>query len=138
MPKATEELLSTAIASGEIGAISLDTSIFDRYGDDLQNKVLLGLKQFKGTSIAVLFPDIVVSEVKTHITRRASETTAATLRELRSHRKTWRRKETAEELGASAHLTDDPAEFADQEWRLFVDTIEADTLAASQGHSVLP
>jgi hypothetical protein len=131
VPKPTEEILSAAIAVGELGAITIDTSIFDRYGDDLQNKVLLGLKQFNGTRTRVLFSDIIISEVKAHIARRARETVSAILKELRDHRKVWCRNETVEELGASAHLTGEPNDFADQQWRLFATAVEADVLVAN-------
>ena len=64
MPILTEEELTAAIAAEEIGAITLDTSVFDKYGDDLRNKVLLSLKQFTGTSIKIVFPDLWLSSAR--------------------------------------------------------------------------
>ena len=130
MPTLKEDELAAAIAAGEIGAITLDTSIFDKYDDNLRNTVLLGLKQFVGTRISVVFSDIIVNEVKGHISRRAAKTTAAVVKELNNHRKAWDRTETVEELGASAHLNDPPDNLADRLWSTYVVTIQATTLAA--------
>jgi hypothetical protein len=130
MPTPTEDELAKMIAAGQIGAITVDTSVFDKYRDDLRNKVLLGLKQFVGTSIKVVFSDIVISEVKGHIARRAAETTIAVRKELKNHRQAWGREESLEELGASAHLNDHPDELAERHWRIYSATIQAGTLAA--------
>jgi hypothetical protein len=131
MPEATKELLSAAIGAGELGAISIDTSVIDKYGTDLRNRVLLGLRQFNGTSIAILFSDLIIGEVNSHITKKARETIVAVLKELRGHRKIWGHNESAEELGSGAHLARDPAEFADQQWKLFSDEVEAGTLVSA-------
>jgi hypothetical protein len=131
MPKMTAEELAAAVGAGAIGAITLDTSVFDRYGDDLRNKVLLGLTQFVGTTIKVVFSDIIVSEVQGHIARRAAGTIAAVQRELKNHRQAWGREESLEELGASAHLNDEPDQLAKKQWHAFASAVHASTLAAA-------
>lgn len=130
MPTLADDQVARLISIGEIGAITLDTSVFDQHGDNLRNRVLLSLSQFNGTSTAVLFSDMVVSEVKAHITRKAAETVAAVQKELKEHRKVWGHEESVEQLGSNAHLTHDPSHFADQEWQAFTSAVEAETLEA--------
>ena len=130
MPEPTEDLLSAEIAAGAIGAITLDTNIFDGYGDDLRHKILLSLRQFKGTNIELLFSDIVVTEVKAHIAKQAGDSVAAVLKELKNHRQVWGRVGSTAEMGLSAHLTHDPGEFADEQWRSFAESTQATTLVA--------
>jgi hypothetical protein len=130
MPTLKEDELAAAIAAGETDAITLDTSIFYKYGNNLRNKVLLGLKQFVGTSISVVFSDIIVSEVKGHISSDAAKTTVAVLKELKNHRQAWDHAESVEELGASAHLNDYPDELAERLWSMYVATIQATIIAA--------
>lgn len=130
MTISTDDELAQLISIGEIGAITLDTSVFDQLADNLRHKLLVSLGQFNGTSISVLFSDIVVSEVKAHISRKAAGTIAAVLKELKEHRRVWDHKDTVEELGANAHLTRDPSEFADREWQAFTSAVESETLKA--------
>jgi hypothetical protein len=136
MPTLKDDELTAAIAAGTIGAVTLDTSVFDKYGDNLRGKVLLSLKQFVGTAVAVVFSDIVVSEVKGHISRRATDTAAAVTRELKNHRQAWDRLENLAELGASAHLNDSPVGLAERLWDTYVDAVKATTLVAGDYVSV--
>ena len=128
MQSLTDIELSAMIAAGEIGAITLDTSVFDKYGDELRHRILLGLKQFIGTKVRVVFSDIVAGEVKGHIARRAEETVAAVRKELRNHRQAWCRDESVEELGANAYLNDEPIDLAEKLWGAYVDAVESSTL----------
>ena len=130
MPEPSEEVLSAEIAAGFIGAITLDTNIFDGYGDDLRHKILLSLRQFNGTNIELLFSDVVATEVKAHIAKQAGDSVAAVLKELKNHRQVWRCVESTSELGSSAHLTHDPKEFADEQWRTFAEATQATILVA--------
>jgi hypothetical protein len=128
MPKLTDIELTESIAAGEIGAITLDTSVFDRYGDELRHRILLGLRQFIGTKVRVVFSDIVASEVKGHLAGHAEETVAAVRKELRNHRQAWCRDESVEDLGASAYLNDEPIDLAERLWSAYVTATEATVL----------
>ena len=113
MPVFTEEELKTAIAEHRIGGVSLDTSIFDRYGCNLKSKALRGLDQFRGTRTNVLLSEIVIGEVKSHIVRAAEEAQVKLRAALNDMRKA-RMKEvdiaTVEEL---LEIEQAPQEFAD-------------------------
>src|SRR5580698_7654166 len=125
MPTMTSEELEFAIRCEAIGAVTLDTSIFDQYGDDLRNQALLSLRQFKGTNIAIVFSDIVISEVKTHISRRAAETVVGVLKALKDHRRAWRLDETPEQLGSCASLDGSATELAEGQLAAYIATVEA-------------
>jgi hypothetical protein len=63
MPKLTDEELAAAIGAGEVGAVTLDTSVFDKYGDNLRRGTLRSLEQFRGTNTNVVFSDVIIGEV---------------------------------------------------------------------------
>ena len=130
MPTMTSEELEFAIRCEAIGAVTLDTSIFDQYGDDLRNQALLSLRQFKGTNIAIVFSDIVISEVKTHISRRAAETVVGVLKALKDHRRAWRLDETPEQLGSCASLDGSATELAEGQLAAYIATVEATIISA--------
>lgn len=73
MPILTEEEIKAKIADGSIFAISVDTSVFDRYGCNLDFAVLKKLGQFATGSTRVLLSEIVVNEVKGHVARDAED-----------------------------------------------------------------
>jgi len=73
MPVWTEQQLDAAIAANEIGVITLDTSIFDKFGCNLSYRALRRLDQFKGSGVAVVFPTSSPAKSE-HILRRKRAT----------------------------------------------------------------
>lgn len=73
MPLLAEHELRDAIAEGKVRAVSIDTNIFDRFGCNLKIPILRKLDQFKDTGIYVVLSEIVVREVKKHISRAAEK-----------------------------------------------------------------
>ncbi|KVU14164.1 hypothetical protein WK62_31085 [Burkholderia ubonensis] len=60
------------IPADEIGAIALDTSIFDQYKGRLDSGLLRRVTQFRyGGRVKVLMPDLIRREVLAHLTREA-------------------------------------------------------------------
>ncbi|MGQ2908354.1 MAG: PIN domain-containing protein [Aliihoeflea sp.] len=90
MPSIEEGQLGQLVLSGKIGAISLDTTAFDRYQCNLNVRALRGLSQFKGTGTRFLLSEIVVNEVKSHITAMATQSHAELRIALNKVRKGWR------------------------------------------------
>lgn len=90
MPKLSEEDIRARIADGTIAGITLDTSIFDRYGCNLEFPLLTSLNQFDGGAVQVVFSEIVVSEVNRHIIDFASETYREVKKSVRNHKNRWK------------------------------------------------
>lgn len=74
MPTLNEDDIRARIADGSIVGITLDTSIFDRYGCNLKFPLLTSLDQFNGGAVRVVFSEIIISEVSRHIVDSAGET----------------------------------------------------------------
>ena len=90
MPKLNDDEIKALIADGTIVGITLDTSIFDRYGCNLQFVSLIKLDQFKGGAIGVFFSQIVVSEILNHVARDAEETHVKLRSALKKHKDKWK------------------------------------------------
>ena len=61
MPSVEERQLGELVLAGKFGAISLDTTAFDRYQSNLNVRALRSLSQFKGTGTRFLLSEIVVN-----------------------------------------------------------------------------
>lgn len=61
--------IGVKITSGEITAISLDTSIFEKSHNRFEHAPLAQLKQFRDSSFQLLVSDVVAGEVKSHVIR---------------------------------------------------------------------
>ena len=73
----TVEQIKQEIESGEIKAITLDTSIFDQKQNGLEYGLLRQIEQFNDAITTVAFSDVVLREVESHIKKAASESQAA-------------------------------------------------------------
>ena len=73
MPAFSEELVASLITSARISVISVDTSILQQYGFNLNSPAIQGLKRFSGTSIVSMLSSVVLSEVKDHLRQDAQE-----------------------------------------------------------------
>ncbi len=73
----TQGEIRDAVARGEIAAITLDTSVFDRHQLRLEDALLDRLRQFRGTGVSVVFTDVVLLELNAHIQRDVEKTRKA-------------------------------------------------------------
>jgi hypothetical protein len=71
MPPFDESEIRSHIAEGKIGGLSLDTSIFDQLGRNLNSQPLLGLAQFRRGPTKFVLSEVVVGEMKSHLGRHA-------------------------------------------------------------------
>lgn len=101
MPAFNEDDLKDHIASGRIGAVSLDTSIFDRYDCNLASQALLGMSQFRDSRTQFLLSEVVVSEIKSHILSAATDAQVKLKSALVQFQRRWQR--TVDEI-AMEHL----------------------------------
>ncbi|KFB68174.1 PIN domain-containing protein [Candidatus Accumulibacter vicinus] len=70
------ERLSAArkkVLGGEVTALSIDTCIFDERGNRLNDGVFKHLEQFKGNTFRLVFSEVTIKEVLSHISRDAEE-----------------------------------------------------------------
>ncbi|MFM9859006.1 PIN domain-containing protein [Pseudoxanthobacter sp. M-2] len=68
MPELSQEDIRLAIGRGDIGGVSLDTSIFYKYNLRLTSKGLLSFRQFTGTRTRFVVADTVEFEVRKGLT----------------------------------------------------------------------
>lgn len=73
MPPFDEVIVKKQIVDGKIGALSLDTSIFDKLGRNLNSQPLLSLAQFRHGPTTFVLSEVVVGELKAHLARDASK-----------------------------------------------------------------
>jgi hypothetical protein len=85
----TEEELKRRIEAGEVGAISLDTSIFHRNGLRLETGLLRRLEQFKGSGRRFVLTDIVQRELLKHLHKTASDDEARLRSAARDMAQSW-------------------------------------------------
>jgi rRNA-processing protein FCF1 len=76
MPNVDSNDMQQMVTDGLIGAISLDTSIFDQFACNLDSPSLEALEQFVGSSVQVILTDVVLGEVRSHLAKSATEATA--------------------------------------------------------------
>lgn len=113
MPVWSDDDVRAAIDDGRIGAISLDTTAFDRAGCNLDAKILRSMAQFAGTGVSFLMTDITEGEVLKHLSAFAKESQEKARSALTTFQKLWRTGEDAKKAVESAlDLGGDPADHA--------------------------
>jgi PIN domain len=137
MPPFDEQAVKTAIATDAIGAISVDTSVFDRRRCNLDAQVLQSLGQFRGTRTRVLLSEIVVGEVSGHIERNAEQARAGLKAALGVLRKSWRRPVDNAAVDELLGIRQTSAEFARNSVAQFVSALGIEIVQADGlvGHS---
>jgi hypothetical protein len=72
-----DERINNQILSGEITALTIDTSIFERNSLALENGLLAQLEQFQASEFELVIANTVANEVKRHLKKNASDSTKA-------------------------------------------------------------
>lgn len=85
----SEEEVKQKIADGAIFVITLDTSIFDGYGNRFEKGYLAQLSQFALTPVMFIISDVVEGEVIRHATDSAAEAKAKVLASLKDAGTPW-------------------------------------------------
>ncbi|BCG04738.1 hypothetical protein PPGU19_093060 (plasmid) [Paraburkholderia sp. PGU19] len=68
-----DEAIRQQIEANEIGAIALDTEVFDAKQLTLEVGLLRRVAQFADSEISVLMPDVIAGEIEAHLLQAASE-----------------------------------------------------------------
>lgn len=100
-----DEKINNQILAGEITALTIDTSIFERNSLALESGLLAQLEQFRAGEFELLIANTVANEVKRHLAKNATDATKA-LRTALSHTAKHRALSAAhqEELTALSNL----------------------------------
>lgn len=125
--------IKEAIAAGEIGAITLDTSVFDGNGLRLEAGLLNRIQQFRGSSIQFVLSEIVAKEVVAHLTRGASEAQAQFDTACKGIEKFWLIPRTTLDSTFASLFQAKPAEkFAQERFDTFIETMGGRVISASE------
>lgn len=103
MPNVNVDELKNLISNGEIGAITLDTSIYIHHHYGFEVGILSKLSQFKNTEIRFIVVDIIQHETLSHLIEDAKKNKAETKKNLKDIGNSWgitpqRRQELMDEL----------------------------------------
>lgn len=138
MPTLTDDDIRDRIADGSIFAISVDTSIFDRYGCNLGYAALRKLDQFQGKHIRVLLSEVIEGEVVAHIRSAAAETQRALKTALKKHKLRWAITDQAPAVAAGLALAGTPAAEAQRQMDDFVALLGAEIVSATDLDTIAP
>jgi len=100
-----DEKINDLIHAGEITALTIDTSVFERNSLALESGLLAQLEQFRESEFEFVIANTVASEVKRHLAKNATDATKA-LRTALAHTAKHRALSSAhqEELTALSNL----------------------------------
>ncbi|KDP84216.1 hypothetical protein CF70_021220 [Cupriavidus sp. SK-3] len=132
-----DEQINNQILAGEITALTIDTSIFEKNSLALESGLLAQLEQFRKSEFELVLANTVANEVKRHLAKNATDATKA-LRTALTHTAKHRALSSAhqEELTALSNLAaaDDDARarkrFDDWAQRVGADVIHEDEFAS--------
>lgn len=131
MPHFEPEQIKDLIAKNQFLAVTVDTSIVDKFGCNLDHKVLQALHQFSTGTIKVLVSEIVENEVKAHIARSAETTRKAVKKSLLDHAKRWQITFDSTEMDDKFSLNSDPNDIAKLQFDRFLSTVKGEIVPAS-------
>ncbi len=129
MPALSDAEISALIEAGRIGALALDTNVFEP-GRNLRSPIVRRLAQFAIRPERVLFSDVVANELIRHIAESAEETQRALKKHLRAHNLRWYRTAPHDEH-KTLMLDQNPRSFAEAEFERFCEALGADLLDAA-------
>jgi PIN domain len=131
MPKLDEREIHARIADQTIVGLTLDTSVFHKYGYNLDYSVFTSLRQFKGGSVHVLLSEIVVGEMTNHIASLAEETRNKLKAALRDHRVRWKTAIDTKQILVASTGNMEPIDLAKFQVANFIQEIGVQTIPAS-------
>ena len=133
-----DEKINNRILAGEISALTIDTSIFERNSLALESGLLAQLEQFRESQFELVLANTVANEVKRHLAKNATEATKS-LRVALTHTAKHRALSSAHqdaltELSNLASLHDDAR--ARQRFDDWVERVGADILIEDEFASI--
>ncbi len=136
MPILNEAETKALIKDGSLTAVTLDTSIFDRYGCNLDFPLLRSLSQFKAGKIAVVFSDVVVAEVTSHISEKAAESQAALNQAIKKFSRIWKVNPVEANVAQTLQNDRNPNEYSCTCVRTYVNDVSGCIVAVAANTSI--
>jgi hypothetical protein len=133
MPALTEQETQALVDDGRICGVTLDTTEFHHFGYHFEAKGLAALGQFNGTDISVLFSEVVINEVQSHIRDQLVETAEKARSGINQFLKEWRSDHELAAIIAQLGLEADPIARAKELTDDFVQKIGAELVAVDNG-----
>ncbi len=131
MPTMTREDVIAAIGEGRIGAVTIDTTVFDSKQKNFRQVDFRTIAQFRKRNTPVVITDVIASEMMAHLEVEAAETQRVLKTALRQNNLRWHR-ERADNEAATLFLDREPAAFAQSEFDDFVADVGAQVLPVSE------
>ncbi len=133
MGELTTDDIKNAISAGEIGAITLDTSIFDGSGLRLEGGLLQRMAQFRGSAIKFVLSEIVAKEVTEHLAKAAQEAQSQFESVSRSLGKGWLvPQEKMDEIAANLFRGQSASDHAQVRFRDYVDSMGCEVIQVAE------
>ncbi|WP_162820693.1 PIN domain-containing protein [Microvirga calopogonii] len=115
----------------DIGAVSIDTSVFDHYQTNLDFKLLRSLVQFRGTGVKFLLSEVVVGEVHAHLARRSADSKSKLQAALNQFAKAWKLDSGVVTAGWKGVTPEhEPLAFAKMQVDAFISYVGAEVIKA--------
>ena len=130
MPILSRKDLEAAVGAGEIGAITLDTSVVKRQQYQLEAGFLRRLVNFVDSPIAFLMLDVVRDEMKQHLIDEATEARTKVRRDLKSLSRAWGTPEAVLARVATELFPIEPEISANQRIGAFVEHTGSEVIEA--------
>jgi len=123
MPPFDKEIVKRQIVAGKIGALSVDTSIFDKLGRNLNSQPLLSLAQFRHGPTKFVLSEVVIGELKAHLARdanRAKQELATKVKGISTH---WHRPANITAVESLLDISGPASNFADKFYEGFQNAV---------------
>ncbi len=134
MPQKTLDEIKALIAAGEILAITMDTSVFDKFGCNLEYKALTAVEQFKGKDISFVLSPVTTGEVRNHIAKAVAEAATKAKAGINQFFKASHSSMKANDIANDLGIDVDPFEIADEQIAEYLERVGA-TLISNQAES---
>lgn len=133
MPVLTTDQLQELVDEAKLGAISVDTNVFHRFGYNSEAASLLALAQFPAHGITHLVTDVVSGEVRMHMIENEAKAVADLRAALRRYAKV-RRRDAGEpgQIAQALNLDDDLAASVEERWEHFMAATAATLVGANR------
>ena len=121
--------LHAAVQSGEVRAISIDTSYFERNKFNLSGGVLRRLEQFRAGTVKVVLSSVVVAEMRAHMVEAAEKYKRDVVKLIKERGNHWSITEPVrDDVIALLFKGRDPDEVAHQKLQHYLDSVEAEVI----------
>lgn len=136
MPKKTEAELAALVDDGSIVGFTLDTTEFHHLGYNYESKSLKALEQFEGTDIALIFSEVVLSEVCAQVRDDIKSKAEKARSSLRQFLNATRLAHDLDQVVANLGIAEDPRKRSKELLDVYIASVKAIVLQVEEGASV--